>query len=131
MCCADHLAHDETGTGTVDSVTQYREFDVRLTDVHPEMKVMREETFGPVVATSRFEKLDHAIALANATPYGLAAYVFGRDLERCLYVAVRLEAGGVGGNANDVTELAAPFGGWKESGMGGNSVLKVLSTATS
>lgn len=89
-----------------------------LTEVHPEMRVMREETFGPVTAISRFFDLDAAIAQANATPYGLAAYVFGRDLERCLYVAERLEAGGVGVNVNDVTELAAPFGGWKESGFG-------------
>lgn len=89
-----------------------------LTEVRPEMKVMREETFGPVAAISRFSNLDDAIALANATPYGLAAYVFGRDLERCLHVAERLEAGGVGVNVNDVTELAAPFGGWKESGFG-------------
>jgi succinate-semialdehyde dehydrogenase/glutarate-semialdehyde dehydrogenase len=89
-----------------------------LADVEPGMRVMREETFGPVAAIQRYRNLDEAIALANDTPYGLAAYVFGRDLERCLYVAERLEAGGVGVNINDVTELAAPFGGWKESGFG-------------
>jgi acyl-CoA reductase-like NAD-dependent aldehyde dehydrogenase len=82
------------------------------------MRVMREETFGPVAAIARFRSIDEAIAAANDTPYGLAAYVFGRDLERCLYVAERIEAGGVGVNVNDVTELAAPFGGWKESGFG-------------
>jgi succinate-semialdehyde dehydrogenase / glutarate-semialdehyde dehydrogenase len=89
-----------------------------LADVSPEMRVMREETFGPVAAIRRYRSLDEAIAMANDSPYGLAAYVFGRDLERCLYVAERLEAGGVGVNVNDVTELAAPFGGWKESGFG-------------
>jgi succinate-semialdehyde dehydrogenase / glutarate-semialdehyde dehydrogenase len=89
-----------------------------LVDVEPNMKVMREETFGPVAAIRRYSSLDDAISLANASVYGLAAYVFGRDLERCLYVAERLEAGGVGVNVNDVTELAAPFGGWKESGFG-------------
>jgi len=89
-----------------------------LTQVDSRMKVMQEETFGPVAAIARFNDLDEAIAMANATPYGLAAYVFGADLERCLHVAERLEAGGVGVNVNDVTELAAPFGGWKESGFG-------------
>ncbi|MGH2428726.1 MAG: aldehyde dehydrogenase family protein [Candidatus Limnocylindria bacterium] len=89
-----------------------------LADVDPQSLVMREETFGPVAAIRRFAGLDEAIAAANDSPYGLAAYVFGRDLERCLYVAERLEAGGVGVNVNDVTELAAPFGGWKQSGFG-------------
>ena len=89
-----------------------------LADVEPDMRVMREETFGPVAAIRRYRSLDEAIAIANDSPYGLAAYVFGRDLERCLYVAERLEVGGVGVNVNDVTELAAPFGGWKESGFG-------------
>jgi succinate-semialdehyde dehydrogenase/glutarate-semialdehyde dehydrogenase len=89
-----------------------------LADVEPMMRVMREETFGPVAGIRRFGSLDEAITLANDSPYGLAAYVFGRDLDRCLHVAERLEAGGVGVNVNDVTELAAPFGGWKESGFG-------------
>ena len=89
-----------------------------LADASPEMLVMREETFGPVAAVTRIRSDDDAVALANATPYGLAAYVFGSDLERCLRIAERLEAGGVGINVNDVTELQAPFGGWKESGIG-------------
>jgi succinate-semialdehyde dehydrogenase/glutarate-semialdehyde dehydrogenase len=89
-----------------------------LTQASPEMRVMREETFGPVAAITRIRSDDEAVELANATPYGLAAYVFGRDLERCLRIAERLEAGGVGVNVNDVTELQAPFGGWKESGFG-------------
>jgi succinate-semialdehyde dehydrogenase/glutarate-semialdehyde dehydrogenase len=89
-----------------------------VADASPDMLVMREETFGPVAAVSRVDSDAEAVELANATPYGLAAYVFGRDLERCLRVAERLEAGGVGVNVNDVTELHAPFGGWKESGFG-------------
>jgi succinate-semialdehyde dehydrogenase / glutarate-semialdehyde dehydrogenase len=89
-----------------------------VTEASPEMLVMREETFGPVAAVTRVRSDDDAVALANATPYGLAAYVFGSDLERCLRIAERLEAGGVGVNVNDVTELQAPFGGWKESGFG-------------
>jgi acyl-CoA reductase-like NAD-dependent aldehyde dehydrogenase len=89
-----------------------------IADASPEMLVMQEETFGPVAAVRRVNSDAEAIELANATPYGLAAYVFGRDFERCLRIAERLEAGGVGVNVNDVTELQAPFGGWKESGLG-------------
>jgi succinate-semialdehyde dehydrogenase/glutarate-semialdehyde dehydrogenase len=89
-----------------------------IADASPEMLVMREETFGPVAAVTRIASDAEAIEFANATPYGLAAYVFGRDLERCLRIAERLEVGGVGVNVNDVTELQAPFGGWKESGLG-------------
>jgi succinate-semialdehyde dehydrogenase / glutarate-semialdehyde dehydrogenase len=89
-----------------------------IADAAPEMLVMQEETFGPVAAVSRINSDAEAIELANATSYGLAAYVYGRDLERCLRIAERLEVGGVGVNVNDVTELQAPFGGWKESGLG-------------
>jgi succinate-semialdehyde dehydrogenase/glutarate-semialdehyde dehydrogenase len=89
-----------------------------LTRAAPEMLVMNEETFGPIAAITSVHSDDEAVALANATPYGLAAYVFGRDVARCLRIAEQLEAGGVGVNVNDVTELQAPFGGWKESGVG-------------
>jgi acyl-CoA reductase-like NAD-dependent aldehyde dehydrogenase len=89
-----------------------------LADASAEMLVMQEETFGPVAAVTRVASDDEAVELANATPYGLAAYVFGGDLDRCLRIAERLEAGGIGVNVNDVTELHAPFGGWKESGLG-------------
>jgi succinate-semialdehyde dehydrogenase/glutarate-semialdehyde dehydrogenase len=89
-----------------------------LVDVDHSMRVMREETFGPVAPIMRFRTIDEAIALANDSPYGLAAYVFTRDLTTAFYVAERLEAGGVGVNINDVAELQAPFGGWKESGLG-------------
>jgi len=79
---------------------------------------MREETFGPVVAVHRFSEKDSAVELGNATPYGLAAYVYGRDLDRAWGVAEGLQSGGVGVNINDITELQAPFGGWKMSGFG-------------
>lgn len=81
-------------------------------------RVMREETFGPVAAVHRFDSAEDAIRIANSTPYGLAAYVFGQDLDRAWGVAESLHAGGVGVNVNDVTELQAPFGGWKMSGFG-------------
>jgi succinate-semialdehyde dehydrogenase / glutarate-semialdehyde dehydrogenase len=82
------------------------------------MRVMREETFGPVAPVMRFETLDQAIALANDSEYGLAAYVFTNDLKTALKAAEGLEAGGIGVNVNNVVDLQAPFGGWKESGLG-------------
>ena len=59
-----------------------------------------------------------ALAVANALPYGLAAYVYSGDLERAWAFAERLECGAVGVNVNDTSELQAPFGGWKLSGIG-------------
>jgi acyl-CoA reductase-like NAD-dependent aldehyde dehydrogenase len=82
------------------------------------MRVMREETFGPVAPIMKFSTLDEAIALANDTEYGLAAYVFTNHLKSALRAAESLEAGGVGVNVNNVVDLQAPFGGWKESGLG-------------
>ncbi|MBB3044525.1 aldehyde dehydrogenase family protein [Nocardioides soli] len=81
-------------------------------------RVMSEETFGPVLGIHRYAEGEDPVRLANATRYGLAAYVYGRDLERAWSVADRIEAGGVGVNINDVSELQAPFGGWKLSGFG-------------
>jgi len=80
--------------------------------------VMHEETFGPVLAVHRVPDVATAIAVANDTDYGLAAYVYGEDVGRAMAVAERIEAGGVGVNVNDVSELQAPFGGWKQSGLG-------------
>src|SRR5206468_2663828 len=89
-----------------------------LADVPDTARAMREETFGPVAPIAAFGNIEEVIARANDTEYGLAAYVFGRDLDRALQVAERLEYGGVGINVNDITELHAPFGGWKQSGLG-------------
>ncbi|PSL38418.1 succinate-semialdehyde dehydrogenase/glutarate-semialdehyde dehydrogenase [Labedella gwakjiensis] len=77
-----------------------------------------EETFGPVVAVHRFGSDADVAAIANDSPAGLAAYVFGGDLDRAWSVAEHIHAGGVGVNVNDITELQAPFGGWKMSGFG-------------
>ena len=82
------------------------------------MKVMREETFGPVAPLMKFKRLEEAISLANDSPYGLAAYIFTSDLKTALLAAEGLEAGGIGVNVNNVVDLQAPFGGWKESGIG-------------
>ena len=82
------------------------------------MRVMQEETFGPVAPIMKFKTIAEAMALANDTEYGLAAYVFTNDLKTALRVAEGLEAGGIGINVNNVVDLQAPFGGWKESGLG-------------
>jgi acyl-CoA reductase-like NAD-dependent aldehyde dehydrogenase len=84
----------------------------------PDSLPMTEETYGPLAAIRAVENEADALALANALPYGLAAYVYGRDLERAWAFAERLETGAVGINVNDTTDLQAPFGGWKLSGLG-------------
>ncbi len=89
-----------------------------LTDVDHSMLVMREETFGPIAPIMRVKCFEEAIALANDTRYGLASYVYTSDIAKAMYAAEKLEAGGVGINVNDVSELQAPFGGWKQSGFG-------------
>ena len=82
------------------------------------MREFDEEIFGPVVAVTPFASDQEALELANATRYGLAAYVYTRDLERAFWYAECLEAGGIGVNVNDVSELTMPFGGLKDSGIG-------------
>jgi len=89
-----------------------------LSNVNHSMRVMREETFGPVVPIMRFKTLDEAIQLANDTEFGLAAYIFTSSLKTAIYAAERLESGGIGVNVNNVMDLQAPFGGWKQSGFG-------------
>ncbi|MBL0373850.1 aldehyde dehydrogenase family protein [Rhizobium sp. KVB221] len=77
-----------------------------------------EETFGPLAAVRAVADDREAIRIANALPFGLAAYVYSGDLERGWGVAEQIEAGAVGVNVNDTSELQAPFGGWKMSGVG-------------
>lgn len=79
---------------------------------------MTSETYGPLAAVATFDSDAQMIAMANSLEYGLAAYLYGTDLERLWAVADRLEMGGIGINVNDVSELQAPFGGWKMSGIG-------------
>lgn len=89
-----------------------------LADVTPEMLIMQEETFGPVAAVSPFFDEDDVVRQANATEYGLAAYVFTRDLARSERVSRRLEFGMVGINTVKITGAPIPFGGIKQSGLG-------------
>uniref|UniRef100_UPI003F495176 NAD-dependent succinate-semialdehyde dehydrogenase n=1 Tax=Ensifer adhaerens TaxID=106592 RepID=UPI003F495176 len=84
----------------------------------PSMLVAREETFGPVAPLFRFKEIDEAIAFANDTPFGLAAYAFSESMHRALYVGERLEFGMIGLNSGSVSSEVAPFGGMKESGIG-------------
>ena len=89
-----------------------------LADVTPSMIIAREETFGPVAPLFRFHTEEEAIALANDTPFGLAAYFYGRDVGRVWRVAEALESGMVGINTGIISTEVAPFGGVKESGLG-------------
>jgi len=89
-----------------------------LTDVTPNMRIANEETFGPVAPLFRFKTEEEAIALANDTPFGLAAYFYSRDLGRAWRVAEALEYGMVGINEGIISTEVAPFGGVKESGIG-------------
>ena len=89
-----------------------------LVDVDTQMKVAREETFGPVAPLFRFSTEDEAIRLANDTEFGLAAYFYSRDIGRIWRVAEALEYGIVGINEGIISTEVAPFGGMKESGIG-------------
>ena len=89
-----------------------------LTNVTTDMKVTREETFGPVAPLFRFKTEEEAIAMANDTPFGLAAYFYSRDIGRVWRVGEALEAGIVSANAGIFSTEVAPFGGVKESGVG-------------
>jgi succinate-semialdehyde dehydrogenase / glutarate-semialdehyde dehydrogenase len=89
-----------------------------LADVTPDMQIAQEETFGPVAPLFRFHDEAEVIALANGTPYGLAAYFYTRDLSRAWRVAEALEYGMIGVNEGIISSELAPFGGVKESGQG-------------
>ena len=89
-----------------------------LDRIPPGARITTEEIFGPVAAITGFDAEAEAIASANDTEYGLAAYVFTRNLDRALRVADALESGMVGVNRGVVSDVAAPFGGVKQSGLG-------------
>ena len=89
-----------------------------LIDVNADMRLAAEETFGPVAPLFRFRREDEAIQFANATPYGLAAYFYSRDIARVFRVTEKLEFGIVGVNDGIISTEVAPFGGVKESGLG-------------
>jgi succinate-semialdehyde dehydrogenase/glutarate-semialdehyde dehydrogenase len=82
------------------------------------MTIWNEEIFGPVSCITTFQSDDEAVALANSTPYGLAAYVYSSNLSRALPIGERLDVGMVGINDTAISNVQAPFGGVKESGFG-------------
>ena len=89
-----------------------------LADVTTDMAVAREETFGPVAPLFRFQTEEEAVAMANDTEFGLAAYFYSRDLGRVWRVSEAMEYGMVGINTGLISTEVAPFGGMKESGIG-------------
>ena len=91
-----------------------------------QMKIVREEIFGPVMSVLRFEDEEEAIRRANATPYGLAAGVFTKDINRGHRIARALQAGIVWINNYNLTPIEIPFGGYKQSGLGRENSLEAL-----
>ncbi|MEB2336931.1 MAG: NAD-dependent succinate-semialdehyde dehydrogenase [Burkholderiales bacterium] len=89
-----------------------------LTDVTSQMRVAREETFGPVAPLFRFHTDEEAIAMANDTEFGLAAYFYSRDIGRIFRAAEGIESGMIGVNTGLISTAEAPFGGVKQSGLG-------------
>jgi succinate-semialdehyde dehydrogenase / glutarate-semialdehyde dehydrogenase len=89
-----------------------------LAGVTQEMKVAKEETFGPLAPLFRFETEEEAVRLANDSEFGLASYFYGRDVGRIWRVAEELESGMVGINTGLISNEVAPFGGVKQSGLG-------------
>ena len=91
-----------------------------LADVPTDALVCQEETFGPLAALVKFETEEEVIKLANDTAVGLAGYFFSRDIGRVWRVAEALEVGMVGTNTGAISQAVIPFGGVKESGLGGS-----------
>jgi succinate-semialdehyde dehydrogenase/glutarate-semialdehyde dehydrogenase len=89
-----------------------------LTDVPADATILKDEIFGPVAAIVSFDNEDEAIRLSNNTEYGLAAYLYTKDMKKGLNIAQKLEYGMIGVNRGLVSDTAAPFGGVKQSGLG-------------
>ncbi len=89
-----------------------------FSDVQDEMTIAREEIFGPVMSVISFKGVDEAIARANRTSYGLAAAVWTRDIKKALAVSAAVRAGTVWINCYNIMDTRAPFGGFKQSGIG-------------
>lgn len=89
-----------------------------ISDIAPGSDILKEEIFGPVLAVVPFDSEEDAVALANATEYGLVSYAFTQDLARAQRLIESLHTGMMGLNVGVVSNAAAPFGGWKMSGLG-------------
>ena len=89
-----------------------------LVNVKPQMRVVREEIFGPVVVAQRFDELDEVVKAANDTPYGLAASIWTNNLSAAHRLIPRIKAGTVWVNCHNLVDANMPFGGFKSSGFG-------------
>ncbi|KAG8979344.1 aldehyde dehydrogenase (NAD(P)(+)) ald5 [Tulasnella sp. JGI-2019a] len=89
-----------------------------FTDVKPNMAIVKDEIFGPVVVVSKFKTDEEVITIANDSVYGLAAAVFSRDISRAIRLAHALHAGTVWVNCYNLLHESVPFGGYKQSGIG-------------
>jgi phenylacetaldehyde dehydrogenase len=89
-----------------------------MVDVTPDMSVVREEIFGPVVVVQRYDDIDEVAKQANDTAYGLAAGIWTNDVAAMHKLAAKLKAGTVWGNCHAIIDAALPFGGYKQSGFG-------------
>jgi succinate-semialdehyde dehydrogenase/glutarate-semialdehyde dehydrogenase len=111
LCGGQQLTDGELQHGTFYAPTV-------VAGVTPDMLIYREETFGPVAAIVPFDDNDDVIAMANDTNYGLAAYIYTRDISRAMRTFEALNFGIIGINDINPTSAAAPFGGMKDSGLG-------------
>ncbi len=101
-----------------------------LINTHGEMKVVKEEIFGPVVVAEPFSDLDDLAAKANDSPFGLGAGIWTRDISKAHALAKKLKAGSVYVNCYNVFDAALPFGGYKQSGWGREMGHEVLNNYT-
>ncbi len=101
-----------------------------LTNTRPDMKVVREEIFGPVVVAAPFSSLDQIAAEANDSEYGLGAGIWTRDISKAHALAKKLRAGTVWINCYNVFDASLPFGGYKQSGWGREMGAEVLNNYT-
>jgi phenylacetaldehyde dehydrogenase len=105
-----------------------------LVDTRDDMRVVREEIFGPVVVAMPYEDLDEVARRANDTPYGLAASIWSNDLSRVHRLIPKIKAGTVWVNCHNILDNAMPFGGYKQSGIGremGRAVLDLYTESKS
>ncbi len=115
---ADAIAHGakvETGGESLEGLF-YK--PTVLSDVHRDSIIAKEETFGPICALFKFDSEEEVIALANDTDFGLAAYFYSDNVNRCFRVSQAIEAGMIGINTGLISNASAPFGGLKQSGLG-------------